>query len=55
MDFFIWVRMSQVVYQKSASCGAWKGLKSLWWVGGGWCWLNVNLVFRFGPNIRLKA
>ena len=29
-----------------------------WWVGGGWWWwwwwLRVNLVLRFGPNLRLR-
>ena len=24
------------------------------WVGGWWGWLRVNLVLRFGPNLRLR-
>ena len=31
------------------------GEKFVWVVGGGWWWwLRVNLVLRFGPNLRLR-
>ena len=54
-DFFGWIYSSWVkmrLHIKSQLPGV-PG-SALKVCGGWWWWLNVNLVFRFGPNLRLE-
>ena len=50
LDGFLLVGSNEVTYKKSAS---WVPGSASKVCGGGW-W-NVNLVFCFGPNLRLEA